>query len=163
MGTVTLSRAAPNGGAVVPLASSNANIAGVPPSVTIAAGATSASFSITTNRLKVTKSTTISGVFGGVTKTALLTVTAFDTITILRALYVRPRVLRVQATSSDPTAQLDVYVTATGAFIGTLTPQGDDFYSAQFSWPVNPNNITVRSSSGGSASSRVTVSSTLRE
>ena len=47
-GTVTLSAAAPAGGAVVALTSSNTNAATVPASVTVAAGATTATFAVTT-------------------------------------------------------------------------------------------------------------------
>jgi len=158
VGTVVLSGAAPTGGAVVTLASSNVTIATVPASVTVAAGATSAIFTITTNRVTATKSVTISGVRGGLTKTALLTVNAVDTIAIQRAEYVRSRKqLRVDATSTAPTATLRVYVTATGAFIGTMTNNGGGRFSALLSWPVNPKNITVRSSLGGAASRAVTL------
>src|SRR5207248_8155363 len=45
-GTVTLSAAAPAGGAVVALTSNNLNAATVPASVTVAAGATTAKFTV---------------------------------------------------------------------------------------------------------------------
>src|SRR5207247_2272003 len=47
-GTATLTAAAPPGGALVTLSSSNTAAAGVPASVTVAAGATSASFTVST-------------------------------------------------------------------------------------------------------------------
>jgi len=157
LGTVGLSGPAPTGGAFVTLASSNAAIAVVPPGVTVAAGATSASFTVTTNRVTATTSVAISGVCGGVTKTALLSVNAVDTITIQRAEYLRSSdLLRVDATGTEPTAILRVYVKTTGDFIGTLTNNGGGSFSAQLSWPTNPKNITVRSSFGGSASKSVT-------
>jgi hypothetical protein len=139
------------------LASSNGTSAVVPPSVTVAAGATSASFTVTTNQVKTTTTVTISGVYGGVTKTALLAVNAVDTITIQRAEYQRSRRLRVDATGTEPTATLRVYVTATSAFMGALTNNGGGSFSGLFSWPTNPKNITVRSSFGGSASKAVTL------
>jgi hypothetical protein len=40
--------------------------------------------------------------------------------------------------------------------IGTLTNVGGGKYQGQFSWPVNPQTITVSSSQGGSATSGVT-------
>jgi hypothetical protein len=40
--------------------------------------------------------------------------------------------------------------------IGTLKSNGNGRFSGQLSWPINPNNITVRSSFGGSATSAVT-------
>ena len=72
-GTVALSGAAPSGGAVVSLSDNSAATA-VPASVTVPAGATSASFTVTTTSVTTATSATISAVFGGVTRTAALTV-----------------------------------------------------------------------------------------
>jgi hypothetical protein len=72
-GTVTLSGPAPAGGVVIALAS-NKKAATVPPSVTIAAGAISAVFSINTKVVSLKKIVTISASYGGVTKSAKLTV-----------------------------------------------------------------------------------------
>jgi hypothetical protein len=74
-GTVTLSSAAPSGGAVVSLTSSNTAAATVPASVTIAAGATSATFGITTSAVAASTSVTISATYSGLTRMAALTVT----------------------------------------------------------------------------------------
>ncbi len=74
-GTVTLSRAAPVGGAVVTLSSSNSAAAQVPASITVAANATTATFTVTTNPVATNTSPTISATYG-VTSTASLTVTA---------------------------------------------------------------------------------------
>jgi hypothetical protein len=49
-----------------------------------------------------------------------------------------------------------VYVTGTNQLIGTLTNLGGGKYGGQFTWPSNPQNVTVRSSLGGSASRAVT-------
>ncbi len=72
-GTVTLSGAAPSGGAAVSL-SENSSATTVPASITVPAGATSANFTVTTASVTATTSATISAVFGGVTRTAALTV-----------------------------------------------------------------------------------------
>jgi cell division septation protein DedD len=81
-----------------------------------------------------------------------------DNIKILRADYQQSKgALRVDATGSNPAATLRVYVTATGAFVGTLKNNGNGRYSASLAWPTNPVNITVRSSLGGSASMSVTL------
>jgi LmbE family N-acetylglucosaminyl deacetylase len=72
-GTVTLTTAAPAGGAQVTLSSSNP-AAVVPASVTVAAGATSATFSVTTNAVAASTPVTISASYSGVTQTASLTV-----------------------------------------------------------------------------------------
>ena len=74
-GTVTLNTAAPSGGAVVTLSSSNATVATVQSSVTVQAGKTSANFSGRTQQVTSNSSTVISGSFGGTTKAATLTVT----------------------------------------------------------------------------------------
>jgi hypothetical protein len=80
-----------------------------------------------------------------------------DTIRIQRAEYQRFKGgLRVDATGTEPSATLRVYVTSTDAFIGTLKSNGSGRFSASLSWPTNPQNITVRSNFGGSASSPVT-------
>jgi hypothetical protein len=71
-GTVTLSGAAPAGGATVTL-SSNKTAATVPASVTVPAGATSATFPITTTAVASNTAVTITGSYNG-TKTATLSV-----------------------------------------------------------------------------------------
>jgi hypothetical protein len=73
-GTVTLSSGAPSGGAVVSLTSSNTAAANVPASVTIAAGATTATFAATTSSVAASTPVTISAVYSGVTRTTTLTV-----------------------------------------------------------------------------------------
>ena len=72
-GTVTLTAAAPSGGAVVSL-SDNSTATTVPASVTVPAGATSATFTVTTASVTAATTSTISAAFGGVTRTAALTV-----------------------------------------------------------------------------------------
>jgi thermitase len=74
-GTVTLSAGAPSGGAVVSLASSNSSAA-VPSSVTVAPGATTATFSITTTTVPSATGATITATYSGVSKTASLTINA---------------------------------------------------------------------------------------
>ena len=73
-GTVTLNAPAPAGGAQVALSSSNPSAASVPPTVTIPAGTTSATFTVTTNPVIGSTTVTISGSYNG-TKTATLNIT----------------------------------------------------------------------------------------
>jgi Domain of unknown function (DUF4082)/Putative Ig domain/Bacterial Ig domain len=73
-GTVTLSGLAPAGGAQVLLSSSNTGAAQVPPSVTVFAGGTSATFTVSTSAVAAVTPVAISASYGGVTQTALLTV-----------------------------------------------------------------------------------------
>ena len=72
-GTVTLTAAAPTGGATVALASSNPAVT-VPASVSVAAGATSATFSATTTSVASATAVTLTATFGGVSRTTTLTV-----------------------------------------------------------------------------------------
>lgn len=61
------------------------------------------------------------------------------------------RVLRVEATSSAANPTLRAYVTSTNTLIGTLTAGRGDFSIA-----TNPQNITVRSTLGGTATRAAT-------
>ena len=72
--TITLSAAAPAGGAIVMLSSSNLAVATVPASVIVAAGASSANFTISTSSVTVSTAVTISATLDGITKSAVLTV-----------------------------------------------------------------------------------------
>ena len=160
IGTVTLNLR-PQAATTVQMASSSA-AAKVPASVTVAAGAISANFSITTTQVTSTTSAQIRTTLNGTSRAATLTInptsSAADTITISRVEYDRSKTsLRVEATSTRSTATLQVFVTSTGQLIGTLNNNGGGKFSGEFSWPVNPQNITVRSNFGGSKSSAVTV------
>jgi hypothetical protein len=148
-GTVTLTAAAPAGGLVVALSASS-TVASVPATLTVPAGATSASFTVSTS--SAAGSTTITASGGGASRSAVLTVNApaQDTVTISRAEWNSGR-LRVEASSSGSSATLSVYVTSTGAFLGTIS--GGRFETTIAS---NPGSVTVRSSLGGSATRVVT-------
>ncbi len=158
-GRVTLTGAAPAGGATVSLASSNTTVATTPASVTVAGGATSATFTVTTRSVAASTSAVITASFGGVSRTATLSITAAaatDTVAIQQAEYsTGNRSLRVEATSTSSSATLTVFVTSTNAQIGVLRNEGGGRYRGELSWPSNPQNITVRSSLGGSATRTV--------
>jgi hypothetical protein len=161
-GTVTLSGPAPAGGISVALSSHDPTVASVPPSVTVPAGATSATFTVSTNTVTGSgKFSSITATAGGSSRTATLNVnptTSSDSVSITRAEYDSDRrTLRVEATSTSSSAALKAYVSASGALIGTLSNNGGGAYGGQFSWSVNPQSITVRSSLGGSATRSVTV------
>ncbi|MEW6209661.1 MAG: IPT/TIG domain-containing protein [Acidobacteriota bacterium] len=157
-GTVTLSGPAPVGGAVVSLASSSASVS-VPANVTVAAGATNATFTVTTSKVTASTSVNVSASYGAASKTALLTLMpppTSDVVAIQQAVYILyNRRVRVLATSTNASATLKVYVTSTGAAIGTLINNGNGTYAADLPYPANPQNVTVRSSLGGSASKAV--------
>lgn len=159
-GTVTLATPAGSDGAWVDLTSSNLAAATVPGAVVVPAGATSASFTISTSAVSSNTTSTISAIHAGITQSATLTVNApapppsssTDTVSISRAEHDSgKRVLRVEATSSGSGATLRVYVTSTNALVGTLSGG-----RGEFSMSSNPQSITVRSSLGGSATRTVT-------
>jgi hypothetical protein len=80
-----------------------------------------------------------------------------DTVNIIAAQYRTSRKqLSVQATSTSSDATLQVFVTSTDTLIGTLTKKGTK-YIGKFSWPTNPQSVTVKSSAGGSATKGVVV------
>jgi hypothetical protein len=83
-GSVALSSAAPTGGIVVTLSSSN-GVATVPATVTIAAGSATATFSVTTTTVTTATASTITAAHNGVTRNATVTVnpqTADATLTV---------------------------------------------------------------------------------
>lgn len=159
-GTVTLTAPAPAGGSLIGLTSSS-TAAPIPSSVTIPAGASTASFSIATRAVTATTTANLTATYQGVSRTAALTLTtapAADKVTISRAEYTASKKqLRLDAASTSSTVTLKAYVTSTGALIGTLSNNGGGKYSASFSNLANPQNITVKSSGNGSASGSVTV------
>ena len=73
-GTVVLSGPAPPGGAVVTLASSKPSVAAVPSSVTVAAGNSSASFTVSTVPVSSATPAVISASYKGTTKSATLSI-----------------------------------------------------------------------------------------
>ena len=73
-GRATLTAPAGSGGAVVTLRSSNPTLVGVPASVVVPAGATSATFTVTTTVTKHNATAAVYATYASVTKTASLTV-----------------------------------------------------------------------------------------
>jgi hypothetical protein len=73
-GAVTLSRPAPNGGALVSLPSGNPAVVTVPATVTIPFGKTSASFTANTNIVTAPTKVTVGASYAGVRQTSSLTV-----------------------------------------------------------------------------------------
>jgi len=74
VGKALLNGEAPPGGAVVTLSSANTGVVTVPASVTINAGANSATFTASTNPVAVSTAVNVSGTYRGVTRTGKLTV-----------------------------------------------------------------------------------------
>jgi hypothetical protein len=112
-GTVTLNAPAPSGGAAVTLSSNNA-AAAVPASVTVAAGATSATFTVATTSVTAATTATISATFGGVLGTATLTVTPTGT----------PSPVTLSALSLNPTSVVGGNVSTGTVTLSDVAPTG---------------------------------------
>ncbi len=121
-GTVTLSGAAPAGGAIVVLSSSNTAAARVPASVTVAAGATAATFTVTTSAVFSSTTVTVSGTYSGVTKSASLTVT--PVLPTLASLVLNPTRVTGGLQSSTGTVTLNGAAPAGGATVALSSSNG---------------------------------------
>jgi len=93
-GTIALSAAAPAGGATISLVSSHPSIATVPQSLTVPAGSLSATVSVATAAVAASSPVTITASYGGITKSATLTVLATAPSGTLSALTVAPTSVR---------------------------------------------------------------------
>jgi hypothetical protein len=156
--TVTLTAVA-QASTTVAITSNNA-AAIVPSSVVVPAGSSSRTFTIGTTQVPATTSAIITASLNNTSRSATLTINppGTDTVSITRAEYESGnRRLRVEATSTRSTATLQVFVTSSGQLIGTLSNDGGGRYRGEFSWPVNPQTITVRSNFGGQATRAVTL------
>jgi FG-GAP-like repeat len=157
-GTVTLTAVA-QASTTVAIASNNA-AATVPASVTVPAGSQSRSFTISTTQVGATTSAVITASLNGTSRSATLTINpgapGTDTVTITRAEYDSGnRRLRIEATSTRANATLQAFVTSSNQLIGTLSNDGGGRFRGEFTWPVNPQSVTVRSNFGGQATRTV--------
>lgn len=79
-----------------------------------------------------------------------------DTVAITKAQYAISRSqLTLLATDTNTAAVLTVSVTSTGEILGTMTNQGNGNYRAKIKGIANPQNVTVKSNLGGSATADV--------
>jgi hypothetical protein len=128
-GTVTLTAPAPAGGATVSLGSASSAV-GVPASASVAQGATSTTFAITTSVVTSTTSTTLSASYAGVTKTTTFTVTpaaiasSLATLTLNRSSIVggTSTTGTVTLTSAAPGGGATVTLTSSDGQLATVPP-----------------------------------------
>jgi hypothetical protein len=118
-GTVTLNGPAPVGGAQVAL-SDNSGATSLPASVTVAAGATSATFSIGTSAVADNTAVTISASYGGATRTASLTVLP----AVLSSLTLNPTQVVGGLQGSTGTVTLNGPAPAGGAVVALSSSSG---------------------------------------
>jgi hypothetical protein len=115
-GTVTLTGAAPAGGAVVSLAVADPTVATVPASITVAPGATTATFAISTSSVVTSSTTVISASYSGLTRTGTLIVTP----AALLSLSITPATV-VGGASSTATVTLNGTAPTGGAVVAIAT------------------------------------------
>jgi hypothetical protein len=132
-GTVTLPMPAPDSGALIALTSNTPAVI-VPVSVTIPAGTTSQTFTITTINAPPTTTATITATYAGASQTATLIVLAY------------PNVVGVSCTPTNPTGGTTVQCTGT---LASPSPAGGWRLSVASSDPsvTVPASVTVPSSS----------------
>jgi hypothetical protein len=119
---------------------------------------------VQTNTVTTFVTATLTATYGTIpsTQTAQLVVApppaATDTVSIQKADYVvSKKQLTVPASSTSQTVMLTVTSTATGEVIGVLTNKGAGSYAGTFPLSASPQNITVTSDLGGTASRAVTL------
>jgi hypothetical protein len=79
---------------------------------------------------------------------------SIDTHTVTRAEYVVGlHRLYVEAKGPNSSATLRVSITSTNQMLGTLTNRGRGEYSGEFTWPTNPQHVTVLNIIDGSVES----------
>lgn len=152
-GTVRFS--ATTDGRVVQLSSANPAVVQVPAEVVVNGGQSSGAFPVTTTGpVGAPTAVVVTARWFGVTRTATMTVTPGapappDTVKIKTASW-KKGLLKIEATSTSSNAILSVH-SRSGAFMFTLANNGGGRYSDQRGWVDNPQQITVRSNFGGSA------------
>jgi len=159
-GTVTLSAPAPAGGAVVVLSSTNP-VATIPPSVTVPAGQTRASFPVTAPAVSTVKTGTISATYGGQSRSSTLKVRPIGVASlvlspnpvtgpnrvdgsILLECAATPGPITVQLTSSDSTVawpNVPSILIPTGAATGRVTLSTADVAATRW--------VNVKAAAGG--------------
>jgi len=146
-------------GAVVQLSSSNPAVARVPQETVVSANASTGTFNLATSAVATATAVTITARWFAITRTATITVSpgtppAADIVKITRATWKRG-LLTIEATSTNPNAILSVY-SSSGTFLFDLTNKGGGRYADQRGFVFNPQQISVRSNFGGSATATLT-------
>jgi hypothetical protein len=158
MGTVTLSGPVSDG-VVVSLASANSAAVTLPASVSVPAGATTATFRLSALPVTADTPVAVSGSFQGTTVSGTVTVlNGLDTVVITKAEYVASKnQLKIEATSTSSAATLQVFNATTGSLringlppvVGTMSNAGGGKFVGQFVAGGPFTSVAVQSSQGG--------------
>lgn len=134
-GTVTLSAAAPTGGATVSLSSSDPSVAQVDPSVTVLEGQTSATFNVNTSTVSASTDVTITASYNSSSQIATLTVNPASSSVTVSSLTLNPTSVD-GGTSSTGTVTLSAAAPTGGASV-TLTNSNTSVATVPASVTVN--------------------------
>src|SRR6267154_1455263 len=156
-GTITLSGPAASGASVY--LSSSASAATVPASVTVAAGASSANFTVNTTSVTTSTVVTITGSYGGASKTASLTVAPSQAASILSSLALNPSSVTGGTQSSTGTATLSGPAPTGGAQVMLSSDNGAASVPTSVTVAAGTSSATFTvSTSAVTASTPVTIS-----
>jgi protocatechuate 3,4-dioxygenase beta subunit len=125
--TVTLSAPAPSAGTLLLLSTDNANVAAVPASILVAAGANAATFPVTTSAVTATTPITLSAAYLGAARTATLTVVptaapALNTVSLSPSTVVGGTPVTGTATLTGPAPSTGATVTLSSANAAATVP-----------------------------------------
>ncbi|MEA2561575.1 MAG: hypothetical protein QOH06_3079 [Acidobacteriota bacterium] len=168
-GTVVLDRVSPAAGTQVSLSSSDPAVAAVPASVTVAQGASSATFTVTTNPVSSAKTVTVSASRRGLTKTAGLAVLepAVSALTLTPGSFAggcKSSTGKVTLTAKAPVGGIVVALTSTNPVAvvpaSVTVPSGSTSATFLITAPAvtaNQTGTVTASFGGGSGSAGLTV------
>ena len=145
-------------GAVVQLSSSAPAIARVPQETVVSANTATSTFNLSTSTVSTPTAVTITARWFGITRTTSITVkpgtpVPADVVRITKATW-KKGLLTIEATGTNSNAILSVF-SAQGNFMFDLTNKGGGRYADQRGFITNPQQISVRSNFGGSASAKL--------
>jgi YVTN family beta-propeller protein len=162
--TVTINQPAPAGGVVLNLSANNKAIK-APATITVTAGATSATFALQASGVNTPTPVTIVATYQGSLAAApssasvVLTVSPGDTLHIQSATFSKStQLLKVTASSTNPQAILTLFLSAGNVNLGTFANNGGGSFSIQVSFTTGtPASVNAKSNLGGSTGQGVTV------
>jgi hypothetical protein len=163
-GTVTLSGPAPAGGIVVQIQNTT-TVVKAPSSVTVPAGAKSATFTVQASGVNVQTTLFITAIYSGpfslgvTDASVLLTVDPVDSLKVTSATWSKStQLLTVNATSTNPQSTLNLILSSNNAALGTMVNQGGGKFTFQAPFTTGtPAAIGVKSTLGGSTGQGVSV------
>lgn len=154
-GTVTLTGAAPAGGAVIVLSSSNTAAAAVPAQIVIAQGSASATFTITTSAVASTATSVISASYAGAGRTATLTVTP----AVLNSFSLSKNIVggtvgygRLQLSGAAPPAGISVSLTSSSPALSVPATVRIASGASSAGFTVHTNSVAAKTSASVAAS-----------